>query len=183
MPSADEISPADVLDFWRRAGPRRWFRKDGAFDRRFRDLFLPAHEAAARGGLDGWADGADGALALLILLDQFPRNAFRDSARAWATDPLALRIAHQALAHGFDLQADDDLRNFFYLPLMHSERLADQELALAKTAALGEEPLRHARIHHDTVARFGRFPHRNVLLGRVTTPDEQAFLDAGGFAG
>ncbi|AEG93158.1 DUF924 family protein [Ramlibacter tataouinensis] len=181
--AAGETSPADLLRFWREAGPQRWFRKDPAFDERFRTRFLPAHEAAARGALQGWADTADGALALLLLLDQFPRNAFRGCARAYATDAAAREIAHGALERGFDAQVEAPLRNFFYLPLMHSERLADQVLAVDKTRALGEEPLRHARIHHDIIERFGRFPHRNAVLGRATTPEEQAFLDGGGFAG
>ncbi len=182
-PDLETPSAADVLGFWRAAGPQRWFRKDAAFDERFRTRFLAAHEAAVRGGLDTWADTAEGTLALLILLDQFPRNAFRGRARAYASDVQARGLAHQAIERGFDLQVDAQMRNFFYLPLMHSEDLADQDMAVAKTQALGEEPLHHALVHRDIVARFGRFPHRNALLGRATTAQEQAFLDAGGFAG
>jgi uncharacterized protein (DUF924 family) len=177
-------APAAVVAFWTEAGPDRWFRKDEAFDRAFRERFLAAHEAAARGDLDGWAGSADGALALLVLLDQFPRNCFRGSPRIFATDAKAREVARQALAAGLDQQvADTGLRNFFYLPFMHSEDLADQELAVQLCTRLGTDAARHAREHRDVVARFGRFPHRNPVLGRATTPEEQAFLDGGGFAG
>lgn len=176
-------SPAAVVAFWRDAGPRRWFRKDDAFDAGFRARFLAAHEAAAAGTLAHWDGNAEGALALLILLDQFPRNAFRDTARMFATDAQALQLDRRAIAAGFDLQVDAQLRNFFYLPLMHSEDLADQEQAETLTKPLGGEPHRFAVLHREIIERFGRFPHRNPLLGRRTTADEQAFLDAGGFSG
>jgi uncharacterized protein (DUF924 family) len=176
-------SASDVVAFWREAGPKRWFRKDAAFDTDFRTRFLAAHEAAARGELAGWANGAEGALALLILLDQFPRNAFRDTPRMFATDPQALRVARRAIATRFDQQTGAEMRNFFYLPLMHSEALADQQQAVALTQPLGADPYRFAVMHRDIIERFGRFPHRNAVLGRATTPQEQAFLAAGGFAG
>ncbi len=176
-------SPAEVVAFWRDAGPKRWFRKDAAFDTEFRTRFLAAHEAAAAGALATWEDHAEGALALLILLDQLPRNAFRDTARMFATDAQALQLARRAIAAGFDLQVEAQLRNFFYLPFMHSEDLADQEQAVALTAPLGGEPHRFAVLHRDIIERFGRFPHRNPLLGRSTTAGEQGFLDAGGFSG
>jgi len=174
---------ADVVDFWRTAGPQRWFKKDPAFDARFRDRFLGLHEQAAAGQLDGWAASADGALALLILLDQFPRNAFRDSDRMFASDPRALKVAQGAIDAGLDQQVEPELRNFLYLPLMHSESLPDQQRAVALTEPLGGQEHRFALLHRDIIARFGRFPHRNALLGRATTAAEQAFLDAGGFAG
>jgi uncharacterized protein (DUF924 family) len=176
-------SPAGVLEFWRDAGPSRWFRKDAAFDEQFRDRFLAAHEAALRGELDAWADDAQGALALLILLDQFPRNAFRATPRMFESDAKALHIAREALGAGFDAQVEADLRNFFYLPFMHSEQLADQDLAVELTRPLGDEPLRYAVMHRDIIEKFGRFPHRNAVLGRTTTPEEQRFLDDGGFGG
>lgn len=183
-PHPIDTTAANVVAFWTAAGPQRWFRKDEAFDAELRTRFLPAHEAAARGELAGWAATAEGALALLVLLDQFPRNVFRGSARSFATDPLARSVAHAALARGFDLAiADAGLRNFLYLPLMHSEWLPDQQRALQLCERALPEAQRHARIHHDIVARFGRFPHRNPLLGRFTTAAEQAFLDGGGFAG
>lgn len=184
QPLPDPLPDArSVTAFWRAAGPSRWFRKDEAFDAEFRSRFLAAHEAAARGELDHWADSADGALALLILLDQFPRNSFRGTARMFATDGQARQLARAALAAGWDRQVGEDLRNFFYLPFMHSEALADQDLALTLTAALGENALHHARVHRDIIVRFGRFPHRNPLLGRSSTAEEQRFLDEGGFAG
>ena len=177
------VSADDVLSFWTDAGPSRWFRKDEAFDRDFRQRFLAAHEAAAAGRLDAWAGDARGTLALLILLDQFPRNAFRGSARMFATDASSFAIARQAVAAGFDRQVGDELRNFFYLPFMHSEDLADQRLGEELCAALGEDALKWARVHREIIERFGRFPHRNAMLGRETTREEQDFLDAGGFAG
>ncbi|MCG2841737.1 DUF924 family protein [Sandaracinobacter sp. RS1-74] len=175
--------PTDVTNFWRDAGAEAWFRKDDAFDADFRARFLEAHEAAARGDLDGWAESADGALALMILLDQFPRNAFRGSARMFETDAKALQIAEAAIAAGQDQQVAPDLRLFFYLPYEHSEALADQEKAVELIRPLGPELLHYAEVHREAIARFGRFPHRNELLGRETTAEEQAFLDSGGFAG
>ena len=174
---------AEVLAFWREAGPARWFAKDEDFDARFRQRFLAAHEAAARGELQTWADAAEGALALLILLDQFPRNAFRGNARMFATDAHARAVARTAVAAGFDRQVEDELRNFFYLPFMHSEDLADQQYGETLAGGLGEDAAKWARIHREIIERFGRFPHRNALLGRETTREEQAFLDAGGFSG
>jgi uncharacterized protein (DUF924 family) len=185
MPSSALLNatPESVVGFWRDAGSSRWFRKDAAFDEQFRARFLTAHEAALRGELDDWAGDAQGALALLILLDQFPRNAFRDTARMFESDAKARDIARLALRSGFDAQVDAELRNFFYLPFMHSEQLADQDLAVQLTRALGDEPLRYALMHRDIIEKFGRFPHRNAVLGRETTPEEQRFLHDGGFAG
>lgn len=177
------VSPAAVVQFWIAAGPSQWFRKNAAFDDNFRARFAAEHEAAAAGALAEWQASAEGALALLILLDQYPRNSFRGTARMFATDPLALKIANTAIANGFDAQVDASLRLFFYLPFVHSERLADQDRALELYAALGPETARHAHVHRDIIARFGRFPHRNPLLGRPTTAEEQKFLDDGGFAG
>jgi uncharacterized protein (DUF924 family) len=185
MPASTLLSatPADVLAFWREAGPSRWFRKDTAFDEQFRTRFLAAHEAAMRGELDPWAADAHGSLALLILLDQFPRNAFRGTPRMFESDAKAREIARQALRADFDQQVDAEMRNFLYLPFMHSEQLADQDLAVELTRKLGDEPLRFAVLHRDIIERFGRFPHRNAVLGRATTPEEQRFLEDGGFAG
>jgi uncharacterized protein (DUF924 family) len=175
--------PADLLRFWQDAGPKRWFRKDVVFDAEFRDRFLALHQAAARGDLREWTTDPQHCLALVLLLDQFPRNAFRGTARAWATDALARVVAAQALARRFDAQFDDELRNFFYLPFMHSEWLPDQERALDLTRGLGTDAPKFAVVHHAIIRRFGHFPHRNALLGRRTTPEERAFLDEGGFAG
>lgn len=176
-------SPNEVVKFWRDAGPERWFRKDAAFDTQFRERFAAEHEAAARGDLAGWQDSAEGALALLILLDQYPRNGFRNTARMFATDAQAVAIADAAVARGFDRTVGDDMRRFFYLPFMHSEQLADQERSVALYRALDGDGLRYAEIHRDAIARFGRFPHRNPVLGRAMTAEEQKYLDEGGFAG
>lgn len=181
-PSPDP-SPAAVVAFWKDAGPKKWFAKDPAFDAEIRDRFLETHFAAARRELDGWAETAEGALALLILLDQFPRNLFRGSSHAFATDPLARHYAAAAVDAGFDQAHPVELRAFFYLPFEHSERLEDQDRSVLLNAGLGEQEIRYAAIHHEIIARFGRFPHRNASLGRATTDQEQAFLDAGGFAG
>jgi len=182
-PPHNHPTATSVLAFWREAGPKKWFKKDPGFDAEFRERFLTGHEAAARGELDGWSATADGALALLVLLDQFPRNAFRGSERMFATDAKALEISRHAIATGMDQQVDADLRNFFYLPLMHSESATDQQQAVALTEPLGADAHRFALLHQDIIERFGRFPHRNAVLGRATTPAEQAFLDQGGFAG
>jgi uncharacterized protein (DUF924 family) len=174
----------DVVSFWQAAGYDRWFKKDTAFDDEIRTRFLAAHEAAAAGKLAGWEQNAEGALALLILLDQFPRNMFRGDARTFATDPLARAVTAGALVRGFDSQVPKEMRAFFYLPFEHSEDLADQERGLALYKAADDaDGLKWAEIHADIIRRFGRFPHRNAVLGRVTTPAEQAFLDGGGFAG
>ncbi|MBT2334728.1 DUF924 family protein [Variovorax paradoxus] len=183
MRHADLPTARDIVDFWRNAGPERWFAKNEAFDAEFRERFLAAHEAAARGDLDPWAHDAEGALALLVLLDQFPRNTWRGNARMLATDAKALAIARQAIEAGLDLETDEDLRRFFYLPFMHSESLADQERSVELNAALDANTQRFAVLHRDIIARFGRFPHRNKLLGRTSTAEEQRFLDEGGFAG
>ena len=176
-------SPADIIGFWRAAGPKKWFEKDTAFDEEIRRRFLPVHEAAAAGKLAAWEESAEGTLALLILLDQFPRNMFRGSARAFATDAQARAITAGALLKGFD-GTIPDMRSFFYLPFEHSEDLADQERGVALYKAAGDaDGLKWAELHADIIRRFGRFPHRNAILGRATTPEEQAFLDSGGFAG
>ncbi len=174
----------DVLTFWREAGPKKWFSKDTAFDEAIRTDFLATHEAAAAGQLIDWEGTAEGSLALVILLDQFPRNMFRGSARVFATDPMAHRIAGSAVAKGHDRQVSVTDRQFFYLPFEHSEQLADQERCVALFRATGDaELLKWAELHADIIRKFGRFPHRNAVLGRATTAAEQAFLDSGGFAG
>ncbi|WP_419254778.1 DUF924 family protein [Caulobacter sp. ErkDOM-YI] len=180
--------PMDVIGFWRSAGPRKWFAKDAAFDSMIALRFEQTHYRAAQRRYDTWAQSPEGALALLILLDQFPRNLYRNTAHAFATDPLARMFARAALADGHDQAVDAQVRPFFYLPFEHSEALADQELSVELCAALqadsgDENTMRWALEHRDIIARFSRFPHRNAALGRETTPEEQAFLDEGGFAG
>lgn len=174
---------ASVVAFWREAGPGQWFTKNAAFDREFRERFGALHFAAAARRCGGWTATAEGALALLLLLDQYPRNSFRDTAHMYATDPLARLYCRQALDAGLDQQVEEPLRLFFYLPLSHSEHLPDQERALVLNRALGEPYVGHAQGHRDIVARFGRFPHRNAILLRESTAEEVAFLEAGGFAG
>jgi uncharacterized protein (DUF924 family) len=174
---------AAVVSFWRDAGPQQWFAKDPAFDRRFRERFLALHEAAMRGELMPWMQTAEGALALLLLLDQFPRNAFRDTPRMYASDGFARVLADAAIRAGLDRHIEPDLRLFMYLPFGHSEQLADQQRSLELARGLGEPHLGHAQGHHDIVKRFGRFPHRNPILGRTMRPEEQKFLDEGGYSG
>jgi uncharacterized protein (DUF924 family) len=172
-----------VLAFWRAAGPDKWFEKDTAFDAAISTRFLATYEAAAAGKL-AWDDHPEGALALVIVLDQFPRNMFRDSARAFAADALARATASHAIERGFDQQVAVSERGFFYLPFEHSESLVDQERCIALNRATGDADGRKwAELHADIIRRFGRFPHRNKVLGRTTTPEEQTFLDGGGFSG
>ncbi|MBA2673993.1 DUF924 family protein [Ramlibacter sp.] len=185
MQSATQALPSarEVVDFWRAAGRERWFRKDEAFDADFRNRFLAAHEAAAGGALDGWGGSAEGSLALLILLDQFPRNAFRGTARMYATDPKAREVARAAVAQGHHTAVDPELQGFFCLPFTHSEDSADHARSVELSRTLDEDTRRFTLHHRDLVQRFGRFPHRNALLGRATTVEEQRFLDEGGFSG
>jgi uncharacterized protein (DUF924 family) len=182
------IAPEQILDFWIGAGPKAWFTHSDAFDAEIRDRFEDLHLAASRGELGDWARTARGALALLIVVDQFPRNMWRGSAHAFATDPIARATTETAIAAGFDRQVEPVLRPFFYLPFEHSARIEDQDRGVARRQALrddagDEDSLRWAKLHRDIITRFGRFPHRNRALGRRTTPEEQAFLDDGGFAG
>ena len=176
------ITPSAVVAFWKEAGPAKWFAKDAAFDAEFRDRCRAAHWAAARRELDDWIETAEGALALILLLDQYPRNSFRGAAHQFATDPLALMFARDAVALEHHRAFAPDLRNFILLPFEHSERLEDQDRYMELAA--GEPELeKWGRIHRDIIVRFGRFPHRNRCLGRETTAEEQAFLDEGGFGG
>lgn len=171
----------DLLAFWRKAGRGKWFGGGAAFDAECRRRWQDAHFAASRRECDHWLADADGALALVLLLDQIPRNIFRGSGHAFATDPLALHFASRAIEAGFDAQAEPALRFFFYLPFEHSETMADQQRAVELFTALGDpDLLGYAVAHRDVIARFGRFPHRNAALGRTNTPREQAWLDAGG---
>jgi len=176
--------PEEVLAFWRAAGADRWFNEDAAFDQEIATRFLGTYQAAADGRLAGWEQTPQSALALVIVLDQFPRNMFRGKPRCYEYDALARAVARRAIARGIDQKIAHAERQFFYLPFQHSEHLVDQELCLdlARTYC-DEEFARYAEQHADIIRRFGRFPHRNPILGRSMTADEQAFLDAGGFAG
>lgn len=174
----------DVIEFWRSAGYEKWFGSDAGFDAEFHDRFRDLHFRAARRELEDWLDDAERALALILLLDQFPRNCFRGCAHSYATDGLARHYADRAIAAGFDARIDGPLRIFFYMPFEHSESLADQQRSLDLFAALGEpETLRYAQLHYDLIARFGRFPHRNPAMGRDSSREEIAYLAAGGFKG
>jgi len=180
--------PADIVGFWSNAGSKKWFAKSEAFDEAIRLRFEPVHHAAARGDYAAWAQTAEGALALLLLFDQFPRNLYRGTAHAFATDPLARSIAAPAIDRNFHHQVEPALRPFFFTPFMHSEALADQDRSVAlyeaHDAETGDfESLKFAVLHHDIIKRFGRFPHRNPAFGRTTTAEERTFLAEGGFGG
>ena len=167
----------EVVAFWREAGPDRWFTRDDAFDALCRERFILTYEAAARGDLNEWELEPEGALAVVLLLDQFPRNMFRGTRRVYATDAAALSTADRAIERGHDKAVSPELRAFFYLPFMHSEDLGDQERSVALNEASGDgDAATWARHHRDLIARFGRFPHRNAVLGRESTAEEQAFL-------
>ncbi|MBZ9794538.1 DUF924 family protein [Mesorhizobium sp. ES1-4] len=172
-----------VTKFWRDAGEDAWFEKNDAFDADFRDRFLDLHYGAARRECDDWSGHAEGSLALMILLDQFPRNCFRGTGHMFATDPLARHFALKAIDAGHDVALEPEVRVFLYLPFEHSENPADQDRSVELHTARAESNLKYALEHRDIIRRFGRFPHRNRMLGRETTAEEKAFLDDGGFSG
>jgi uncharacterized protein (DUF924 family) len=177
------VTPAGILAFWRQAGYYRWYRRDDAFDAEIRRRFLQTWQQASAGDLSSWKGSDEGALALVIVLDQFPRNMFRGDIRTYASDARAQEVANRAIERGVDARIDPALREFLYLPLMHSEHLSDQLRCIELSRAAGlTESLKWAEHHADIIRRFGRFPHRNHILGRATTPEEQAFLDEGGFS-
>jgi uncharacterized protein (DUF924 family) len=181
---ARSIVPADILAFWREAGSDRWYKKDGAFDDEVRRLYFGLWQDASAGKLSSWEASDDGALALVIVLDQFPRNMFRGDISTYASDPLAREVAGRAIDRGVDGRIDPALLEFLYMPFMHSEQFSDHERCVALFEKSGNaNNLKYALDHADIVRRFGRFPHRNQMLGRETTPEEQAFLDGGGFSG
>lgn len=169
-----------VLDFWfapETIAGNHWFKSSPAFDAKIRDQFGADVTQAAQGAYDSWTKTADGALALLILLDQFPRNMFRGTAQAFATDPKAQAIAQEAVARGLDQQVTAQQRLFFYLPFEHAEDRALQDLSVRMIATLANAELdRYAVRHAEIIRQFGRFPHRNKMLGRANTPDEDVYL-------
>ncbi|WP_103333549.1 DUF924 family protein [Pseudotabrizicola formosa] len=178
--------PIEVLDFWLgEIGSEGWYKGSEEIDDACATRFGALTEALGNDGLEHWVDGAVGTLAYLIVADQFSRNIHRGTAAAFANDARARAAARRALEAGWDMQAPVPERQFFYMPFEHSEDIADQDLAvsLMETRMEGDaELLLHARAHRDIIARFGRFPFRNAALGRDTTPQEQAFLDAGAYA-
>jgi len=173
------LKPREILDFWfRETPPERWFSSDPEFDALVRGKFENEWRQARDTGMSQGVS-MEQSLALILLFDQFPRNMFRGSAKAYSTDELARKVARAALDRGFDLEAPVPVRQFFYLPFMHSESVADQELCLKLTRErLGESDSSYgyAVRHHDVIARFGRFPARNAALGRANTTDEAEFL-------
>ena len=180
----DMPSPADILSFWRQAGPERWYTRDDAFDAEVRRRYLGLWQRAAAGELSAWEDSDDGVLALTIVLDQFPRNMFRGDPKTYTSDAIAREVASRAIGRGADTRVPEDLREFLYLPFMHSEHLADQLHCVDLFRKVGgADNLKYAEDHAAIIRRFGRFPHRNHILGRATTAEEQAFLDEGGFSG
>jgi uncharacterized protein (DUF924 family) len=175
--------PREVLSFWLGAGPEAWYKQDDAFDAEITQRFGALWEAGAAGALDeAWATNPRGALALIILLDQFPRNMFRGEARAFDSDARALSTACYAIDRGWDLRVEPPERQFFYMPFMHSERLTDQDhcVRLFKERMPGDNVL-HARAHREIIRRFCRFPYRNEALGRTSSDAEREFLDGGGY--
>ncbi|MET1415972.1 DUF924 family protein [Roseibium sp. HPY-6] len=177
------ITPLDVLDFWWQAGSAKWFAGGEKFDGHCREQFAASLAAANAGELDHWQETADGTLALLLLLDQMSRNIHRGSPEAFSGDAKAVAIAERAIDRGFDRAFPKEARGFFYLPFEHSEDMEHQERAVDLCRRLGDKELYHyALVHMDVIRRFGRFPHRNKVLGRVTTPEEEAYLKDGGFS-
>ena len=184
MSDAREPAPADILKFWREAGRDRWYKRDDAFDAEVRRRYLDSWRKAAAGELSSWEATDDGALALTIVLDQFPRNMFRNDPQTYASDRQARDTAARAIYRGADRRIDPLLLEFLYMPFMHSEHLPDQLRCIELFGATANTENREYAEHHAGIIRlFGRFPHRNRILGRATTPEEQAFLDAGGFTG
>ena len=182
MSGPSDAAPADVVGFWKAAGPDKWYKRDATFDAEIRSRFGALYDEAAAGQHADWADTPEGALALLLLLDQFSRNLFRESAKAFAQDARALEIAETAVAEGFVARVEEPMRQFFFTPHMHSESHPDQMRCIALAHRYGgADNLNFAHIHERIIRRFGRFPHRNPVLGRHMTPAEQQFLDGGGF--
>jgi uncharacterized protein (DUF924 family) len=178
------MTPDAVIDFWLAAGESRWFTRDAAFDGELSVRFKEALARARDGAFDHWAETPKGALALIILLDQFSRNIHRGTPLAFAADRKALALARSAVARGDHLTMPATLARWIIMPFEHAEDLDAQMRCVALFTVRDPEDMTHwARLHLEIIARFGRFPHRNAILGRKSTPEELAFLAAGGFAG
>jgi uncharacterized protein (DUF924 family) len=178
------MTPHEIIDFWNDAGPDRWFKKDTAFDVLVSERYSEALAAARGGAFDQWADTLEGALALVILLDQFSRNIHRGTPLAFAADAKALALAEDAVGKGRHLALPASQAMWFFMPFEHAEDVDAQRRCVELFEAVGpEDMVKWARLHLDIIKRFGRFPHRNAILGRVSTPREVAFLEAGGFGG
>lgn len=182
MPESIEQGHA-VVDFWESIGPDGWFEKNDTIDDRFRAKFLASYEAAARQQCMHWLEEVRPALGLILLLDQFPRNSFRGTPRMYETDDLAREVANRFIERGYITAIDESLRMFVRLPFSHSECPQDQERAVQLHAQYSNADPQWAEHHRDIIRKFGRFPHRNAILGRQSTPEEQAFLKDGGFQG
>ncbi|TDK49868.1 DUF924 family protein [Antarcticimicrobium luteum] len=180
------VGPEEILEFWLdEVGAKGWYAQDDALDARIRDRFEKTWEAARDGRFSLWLTYPSGALAYIILTDQFPRNMFRDDSRAFSTDRAALAAAKSAIDKCWDMKIDEPSRQFFYLPLMHSENLCDQErcvrLLCQRMPQTGASNLLHARAHREVIRKFGRFPYRNAALSRATTRPEADYVSAGGY--
>ena len=183
-----EITAADVTRFWvEEVGPEKWYVQEDALDATIRERFLESWQAAHAGEMFAWCESAETVLGFLILTDQLPRNMFRGDGRSFATDALARTAAKRAIHRRWDLTVPEPERQFFYLPLMHSENLGDQDrcihLMSERMPETGGANVLHAKVHREIVRRFGRFPYRNAALGRMTLPGEQAFLEGEGYGG
>lgn len=176
------MSPTDVLRFWfEESSPEQWFRKDPSFDETIRSRFLELHGHATAGELFPWRDSSEGRLAEILVLDQFSRNLFRDDPRSFASDPMALALAQEAVRREAHLDLTQEQRAFLYMPFMHSESLVIHEIALRLFSEPGlETNLKFEKLHLDILKRFGRYPHRNAILGRPSTPEEIEFLKQDG---
>ncbi len=179
-------NPEDILEFWLdEVGPKGWYEGGEELDQKIRDRFGESWQAASTGAYSLWLTYPTGTLAYVILTDQFPRNLFRGSDKAFSTDRAARAAAKAAIARGWDMKIDEPARQFFYVPLMHSENLCDQDrcvrLMLTRMPQSGEGNLLHAKAHREIIRRFGRFPYRNEALSRETTPHEAEFMASGGY--
>lgn len=173
----------EILEFWETIGPKGWYEVSPELDETIRQKFLELWREASAGKCKDWSLGGRESLALIILLDQFPRNMFRGSGESFASDGLALCVAKRAVEHDLDKQIDGSMRQFFYLPMMHSESVVDQDAAVRAfvTRMPGTDNLRHAKAHREVIREFGRFPYRNEALGRNSTHEEAEYLKAGGY--
>ena len=180
------VTPEDVLSYWLdEVGPSGWYQASDALDQEIRDRFEDAWDGAMEGRHALWLTYPSGTLAYIILLDQFPRNMFRGSGKAFSSDRFALAAAKQAIGKNWDLKIDEPARQFFYMPLMHSENLCDQDrcvrLMHERMPQEGAANLLHARAHREVIRKFGRFPYRNTALGRNSTTSEAAYMTDGGY--
>jgi len=178
-------TPEEILAYWLdEIGPESWYESSEALDTEIRERFEPTWQGAMAGALSFWLTFPSGTLAYIILTDQFPRNMFRDTPKAFASDHIARAAAKMAISKAWDTRIDAPARQFFYMPLVHSESLVDQDRAvrLIKTRMPGDSgQLLHARAHREVIRRFGRFPTRNAALGRISQPGEQSYVDGGGY--